>query len=148
MFYIGPSGQLGADYRFSQYFGLSVYGHAFVRRIDRDFGNFKFERGKFDCLTTALLLDFHPGGNPVRGAFLGAGIAGQYLRDDYVSDYQTINRQRYDVLPAIRLGYAFPLGGHQLTAELNATGPYSEKTPNGSITELLTQLSLGTRFVW
>ena len=51
---------------------------------------------------------------------MGAGIAGQYVRDNYVSDYQTIQKSRYNVLPAIRLGYAFPLGSHQLTAELNA----------------------------
>jgi hypothetical protein len=149
MVYVGPSAQLGLDYRPLRHLGLSAYAHYFRRRFDRNFAN-EFEEGKFDCLTGALLLEVRLGRQPERrGFFAGGGLALQYLKDDYHSYWARIYQERKrNVLPALRLGYAFPLGRHQLTAELNATGPYNEATEYGSYTELITQLSLGTRLVW
>lgn len=151
MFYLGPSAQLGADYRLTSHLGLGGYLHYFRRRIDRDFGNYQTEQGRFDCLTGAVLLDVRLGRQPERrGPFVGGGLALQYLRDEYQTNRLRIyTLRKHDVLPALRLGYAFPLGRHQLTAELNATGPYSEFNDyGGSTTELITQLSLGTRLLW
>ncbi|GAA4384456.1 hypothetical protein [Hymenobacter koreensis] len=149
MYYLGPSGQIGADYRINHSFGLTTYIHYFRRRIDRTEANNGFEKGRFDCLTGAVLAQVHLGQKPERGLFVGAGIAAQRWEDkfesDWTSGWHTIRR---NVLPAIRFGYAFPVGQHHLTAELNATGPYQERTAQGSYTELITQLSIGTRFVW
>ncbi|RTQ47760.1 hypothetical protein EJV47_17725 [Hymenobacter gummosus] len=149
MTYVGPSGQLGADYYPLRRLGLSAYAHYFRRRFDRNFNN-EFEEDKFDCLTGAVLLELRLGRQPERrGFFAGAGVALQYLKDDYHSYWARIyTLRKRDVLPAFRLGYAFPLGRHQLTAELNATGPYSETRPTSHYTESITQLSLGTRLVW
>lgn len=149
MYYLGPSGQIGADYRINSFCGLTSYVHYFRRRIDRTEANNQFEKASFDCLTGALLVQVHLGSKPNRGLFAGAGAAAQRVEDDFKSDWtlgwHTIRR---GVLPAIRLGYAFPIGPHQLTAELNATGPYQERTAYYTSTELITQLSVGTRFVW
>ncbi|GAB2947791.1 hypothetical protein GCM10027048_10970 [Hymenobacter coalescens] len=149
MVYVGPSVQIGADYRPLRRLGLSTYVHYFRRRFDRNFAN-EFEEGKFDCLTGAALLELRLGRQPERrGLFVGAGVALQYLKDDYHSYWARVyTLRKHDVLPALRLGYAFPLGRHQLTAELNATGPYHEGDEYSSYTELLTQLSVGTRLVW
>lgn len=148
MYYLGPSVQFGADYRFFTRFGLTTYVHYFRRRIDRTYGNFEFEKGKFDCLTGALLLQAYLGRKPARGMFLGFGGAVQYLNNDFTSDWTSFQARRLNLLPAFRVGYAFPLGEHQITAELNATGPYHEGDQYSGSTELITQLSFGTRFVW
>ncbi|UYZ59558.1 hypothetical protein [Hymenobacter latericus] len=148
MYYLGPSGQLGADYRFNHVLGATAYVHYFRRKIDRASGA-SFEDGRFDCRTVALLAQVHLGAKPERGLFAAAGVAAQRLEDEYRADWtggwHTVRR---NVLPAFRLGYAFPVGPHQLTAELNATGPYQERDAYGTYTELITQLSLGTRLVW
>ncbi|OGX89265.1 hypothetical protein BEN47_07655 [Hymenobacter lapidarius] len=149
MYYLGPSGQIGADYRIKDSWGLTTYGHYFRRRIDRKEANNQFEKASFDCLTGAVLVQFYFGGKPNRGFFAGAGVAVQRVEDDFVSDWNPgWYDLRSDVLPAIRFGYAFPVGSHQLTAELNATGPYQERTVYYTHTELITQLSVGTRFIW
>ncbi len=149
MYYLGPSGQIGVDYRINNSWGLTSYGHYFRRRIDRTETNNQFEKGSFDCLTGAFLVQVYFGNKPNRGLFAGVGVAAQRVEDNFKSDWSlgwhTIRR---DVLPAIRFGYAFPIGPHHLTAELNATGPYQERTTYYIDTELITELSVGTRFIW
>ena len=148
LYYLGPSMQLGADYHFSNRLGLTAYGHYFRRRIDWESDDYEFTKAKFDCLTGALLVEVRLGQKPTRGMFVGAGMAVQHLDDDFESDWTRFHVTRLNVLPAIRIGYSFPVGKHLLTAELNATGPHSEEDEYGRLTELITQLSLGTRFVW
>jgi hypothetical protein len=81
--------------------------------------------------------------------FFGGGLAIQQLENKFDSSWSYWQKKRTNVLPAIRIGYAFPLWQHRLiTAEINATGPYQKQEYLYTYTELVTQLSLGTRIIW
>ena len=149
MYFLGPSAQVGADYRIDGFWSLTSYVHYFGRRIDRTGPNSQFEKASLDCLTGAILAEMRFGHQPNRGMFVGAGVAAQRVEVNFSSDWTLgWHEFRRDILPAIRFGYAFPIGPHRLTAELNATGPYQERTAQFTSTELITQLGVGTRFMW
>jgi hypothetical protein len=80
--------------------------------------------------------------------FLAGGFCVQTWSDIFVSDYSAWNKQRNNYLPTIRMGYFFSKRKNKLTIELNATGPYSYSDFGWQTVEILTQLSLGTRFIF
>ncbi len=147
MFYIGPSFQLGTDYRLKKKLFLSGYIHYFTRRVNNTYVDFH-EDGRIKILTAAILLQANTGKKPDKSFFIAGGLAYQYWHDKYESDFNNIDNERYTLLPAIRLGHFFPVGKQKLSVEINATGPYSYHDDNWSVTELITQLSLGCRFIF
>lgn len=148
MFFLGPSVQFGVDYHCAEPLRLSAYTQYARSRIDRRVSPAEFEQGRLDGLTLALLAEVHLGRTPERGMFVGAGGAWQLVSVEVLNNLFYLLEDRAILVPALRVGHAFRLGTHQLTAELNATGPYHVSDEFGSHTELITQLSLGTRFVW
>ena len=149
MYYLGPSFQVGSDYRFTERWGLSAYVHSYRNRVDEE-DDYHYEKGKFNCFTGALLLEFHAGRQMSRGMFFAGGVAVQRVKDVFDASWGAHwNDERTGPIPAIRFGYAFPLRKtHCITAEINATGPYQERYGYSGSTELITQLSLGTRLIW
>ncbi|MBA2745633.1 MAG: hypothetical protein H0U44_05350 [Flavisolibacter sp.] len=152
MYYIGPSIQAGSDLSLNQNFILSGYLHFFPRQIDRTYENGEFEKGSYRTFTAAILLEKKWRKRYDKGFFLAGGLAYQYLNDDFSAHFANWHRIRHILLPALRTGYSFPIGKHQLTAELNATGPsFYKLEDNGftsNVTEILSQISIGTRFIF
>jgi hypothetical protein len=62
------------------------------------------------------------------------------------------NIERNIIVPAIRIGYAFPFKVNKVAIEINATGPSRYKIDEGpfsnEVIEILTHLSLGTRLTF
>jgi len=148
MYYIGPSFQAGADLYLKKRLLLTSYLHFFKKKINRTEGGGSFENGKFKTVTIAALIQFNTSKKLSRSFFLGVGFCVQEWNDIFISDYSAWNKQRKNYLPAIRVGYFFSKGKNKLTIELNATGPYSYSDFGWQAVEILTQLSLGTRFIF
>lgn len=150
-YYVGPSFQLGTDYRLKKQLALSFYLHYFPEGTDIKYDDGSFEKGKYRSTTMALLLQKHVSKNENKGWFLAAGMAFQRSTDDYKTDLFEEHLNRSIVIAAIRFGYAFPLKKNTLLVELNGTGPYIGKTGPApyyeKLIEVLTQLSLGLRWV-
>ena len=151
MFYIGPSFQAGVDYQLKKRIVLSGYLHYFTKRVNTiEYGGI-FRNGKFKTFTGALLFQGNISKSLTKSFFLAAGIALQRWRDKYNSSYDSWDDKRTTLIPAFRLGYFFPMDQHKLTIELNGTGPYGYSYSNdisaGSVLEILTQISLGMRFI-
>jgi hypothetical protein len=84
MFYVGPSFQLGVDYRLNRILGLSSYVHYFGRNIDQTNDDGTFQKGNFRMFTGALLLQVNLGKRiKNRGMFIAAGAAIQPTVNDY-----------------------------------------------------------------
>ena len=151
MFYIGPSFQAGVDYQLKKRMVLSGYIHFFARKIENvEYGGF-LEKGKFKTLTGALLIQANTSKSLSKSFFLAAGAALQRWRDKYTTNYGSWDDKRTTLIPAFRIGYFFPIDKHKMTVELNGTVPYFYSYTNdissGRVTEILTQLSLGVRFI-
>jgi len=148
LYYLGPSLQVGTDYHFNGRIGLTGYLHSYRRSLTRT-DPMHYEKGHFHSLTGAVLVELRPARKAPRGFQLAAGLAVQQVDSEFDSRWAYWDERRTNVLPALRLGYAFPLlQRHLLTAELNATGPYQERGYGYTYTEIITQLSLGTRIIW
>lgn len=148
MYYLGPSFQLGTDYHFNDRVGLTAYLHSYRRSITKT-DPADYEKGHFYCLTGAVLFELRPSKKAPQGLFLAGGLAVQQVDDEFDSNWAYWDEHRTNILPAIRIGYAFPLlQRHLITAEINATGPYQEQGYQSTYTEIITQLSLGTRIIW
>ena len=147
MFYIGPSFQIGTDFQLKKRIILSSYLHYYSKKINTNNNNSFFEKGEFKTVTGAVLCQINTGKSLTRSFFIAGGIAIQSWMDNYTSVNDTWDKKRITLLPAMRLGYFFPAGWHKLTAELNWTGPYSYSDGAVSAIELVTQLSLGMRFI-
>ncbi|MGY2131970.1 hypothetical protein ACW9KT_07065 [Hymenobacter sp. HD11105] len=148
MYYLGPSFQLGTDYYFNDRLGLTGYVHSYRRGITNT-DPADYEKGHFHCLTGAVLFELRPGKKALQGLFLAGGLAVQQVDSEFDSSWAYWDERRTNVLPVIRIGYAFPLlQRHLITVEINATGPYQERKYLSTYTEIITQLSLGTRIIW
>ncbi|MEO7924854.1 MAG: hypothetical protein ABIR30_14315 [Chitinophagaceae bacterium] len=151
MFYLGPSFQGGVDFQVRERIVLSGYVHYFMKKRENvEYGGF-LEKGRFKTFTGALLLQLNTSINPAKSCFLAGGIAIQRWRDKYSTDYDSWDDKRTTWIPAIRVGYFFPIQENKLSIELNGTGPYSYTygdPPTGRVLEILTQLSLGMRFIF
>jgi hypothetical protein len=148
MYYLGPSLQAGADLQLRKKLLLTSYVHYFKKKVDRTEADGSFERGKFKTVTVAALIQFNTSRKSSKSFFIAGGFCVQQWHDAFVSDYSAWNTQRKNFLPAMRVGYFFSKGKNKLTIELNATGPYSYSDYGWQTVEILTQLSLGTRFIF
>ncbi|MFI5186994.1 MAG: hypothetical protein ACHQF0_09735 [Chitinophagales bacterium] len=145
MFYIGPSFQIGGDFQLKRRLLLSSYFQFFKKRV---YHPVPFERGSFQTETAACLVQLNTGAKISRSFFIAGGICVQRLSDDYMAIFNSYNVQRTNVLPAVRIGYFFSLQKHEIAIELNAEGPYSYQDDGATITEIITQLSFGVRFIF
>ena len=148
MYYVGPSLQAGADLHLKKRLLLTSYIHLFKKKVNRTGGGGSFEKGKFKTVTIAALIQFNTSKKLSRSFFLAGGFCVQEWNDIFNSDYSAWNKQRKNYLPTIRVGYFFSKGKNKLTIELNGTGPYSYSDFGWQTVEILTQLSLGTRFIF
>jgi hypothetical protein len=148
MYYVGPSLQAGADLQLRKKLLLTSYIHYFKKKVTRTESGGSFENGKFKTVTVAALIQFNTSKKLSRSFFLAGGFCVQKWNDIFISDYGAWNKQRKNYLPAIRVGYFFSTGKNKLTIELNGTGPYSYSDFVWQTVEILTQLSLGTRFIF
>ena len=148
MYYVGPSLQAGADLHLKKRLLLTSYIHFFKKKVNRTEDGGSFENGKFKTVTIAALIQFNTSKKLSRSFFLAGGFCVQKWSDIFVTDYSAWNKQRKNYLPTMRVGYFFSKGKNKLTIELNATGPYSYRDYGWQTVEILTQLSLGTRFIF
>lgn len=148
MFYIGPSLQAGTDFQLKKRLVLSGYVHYFSKKIDNAKSGGFFEHGRFKTITGELLVQGNTSKNLNRSFFLAGGVALQYWHDRYSNSFDNWDNERTTLIPAIRFGYFFPLNKQKITIEINATGPYSYKDGSSSVIEILTQISLGCRFIF
>lgn len=150
LYYVGPSFSVGTDVTLTNTFSLTGYIHYFPKNVDKTYSNGDFARGRYRSTTAALLGEIFLGKTPEKGMFVAAGVSVQHTKDDFKSSWTTLDQERTIVIPALRVGYMFPISAQKkLALELNATGPYAYKSEdNGYIIhslEVLTQLSLGSR---
>lgn len=148
MYYVGPSLQAGADLHLKKRLLVTSYIHYFKKKVNRTWDGGLFENGKFKTLTIAALIQFNTSKKLSRSFFLAGGFCVQKWNDTFISDFSAWNKQRKNYLPTIRTGYFFSKGKNKLTIELNATGPYSYSDFGWQTVEILTQLSLGARFIF
>jgi hypothetical protein len=107
------------------------------------------EKGRFKTFTSAFLVQIHAGAGWYKGFFIAGGIALQQWADRFKGIFGSYDDARTTVTPAIRMGYIFPAGLRAIAVEFNGTGPYSYSDGfNGTITEVVTQVSLGVRFIF
>ena len=151
MYYIGPSFQLGADYYLKKRILLCGYLHSFSKWVDKTYPDNSFEKGRFKTTTVAVLVQFNLSKKPSHSIFIAGGIAAQKWADKFESSWADWNKKRTTLLPALRLGYFFTMSHIKMAIELNGTGPYSYNEEEGGVTwgvtEVLTQLSAGLRFI-
>jgi len=152
MYYIGPSFQAGVDFQFRPKIILSAYFQYFNKKTDKvEFGG-DFEHGRFRTLTGALLIQGNTGKRQDKSFFIAGGVALQRWHDKFSSNYDSWDDKRTTYIPAFRIGYFFPLEQTKITIELNGTGPYFYSEDNYissvSVTEILTQVSLGMRLIF
>jgi hypothetical protein len=152
LFYLGPSFQVGTDFVISKKSALTSYLHFFPKKVNNSYTDGSFEKGKYRSLTAALLFEGRLGRTSNKGTYLAGGLAFQSLKDDFSSNTNMWNMERNIIVPAIRIGYAFPFKVNKVTIELNATGPSNYKIDDnpftGEIIEILTQISIGTRYTF
>ena len=149
-FYVGPSYQAGTDYQLEKKVVLSFYAHYFPCKVNDIFDGLS-ESGKYKSLTTALLLQTHLSKKTGKGIFAGLGLAFQRVSENYErEDFYKEHYKENMLVGAFRFGYLFSFSGYGLAIELNGTGPHTTKDRDtGDIEkiQLLTQLSLGARFI-
>ena len=152
MFYVGPSFQAGADYQIKKRIVLSGYIHYFTKKVIGAEYPGIFWKGKFKTFTGTFLFQGNISKSPTKSFFLAGGVALQRWKDKYSDNYDSWDDKRTTLIPAIRIGYFFPVDRYKITIELNGTGPYSYSYSNiistVSVLEILTQLSLGMRFIF
>lgn len=147
LYYIGPSFQVGTDYYLKKRLLLSGYGHYYAKIVDRLNRDNSFEKGKFKTITGCILLQFNVSRNLNRSFFFAGGMSIQRWADNFKSSWNVWDIKRTTVLPAVRLGYFFPVYRFKLALELNGTGPYSYHEDNSDMLEILTQISVGLRLI-
>jgi len=151
-YYVGPSFMAGTDYQLKQGYSLSSYFHLFHDRLYDVYPDGSIDKGNYQSYILALLLEKHLSHKPKRGMQVAGGIAVQRTIEDYISYNVPGYEKRTILVAALRLGYRFPFKHRSFTVELNAVGPHIGKVgppPYYPQTiEILTQLSLGTRFLF
>lgn len=139
--FVGPSLQAGADYPLGRGTALSAYLHYFGDRFSRNENGFSM-RGRYRNVTAAFMLDQNFSRRPVNTLYMGVGVALQQYKGVYTYSAGTWEENFRGVVPAVRLGYVFPVADKQLLLEANVTGPIVE--PDAYM-ELISLLSLGLR---
>lgn len=150
-YFVGPSINVGTDYLLKNKTSLSTYFHYFHDNLHNEIPGY-YETGKYNSLILALLLQQHLSRNLNKGFEVGGGVAIQRTTDEHVNTYDSGVDRRTIFVGALRFGYKFPIKRNALAIELNAVGPHMEEIGEPPYvthrTELLTQLSLGGRFIF
>ena len=150
-FYMGPSYQVGTDYSLQNKTSLSLYIHYFPKKVNDVYDGLA-ESGKYKSVTAALLLQKHLSKKTGKGLFAGLGLAFQRASDDYEREgFYEEHYKRNMVVGVFRFGYLFSFNWYNLALELYGTGPHSVNNNNSGYADevqLLTQLSLGIRFIF
>jgi hypothetical protein len=151
-YFIAPSLMVGADYLLRDKFSACSYFHAFKGRLYDVYPNGSIDQGKYQSYLLAILLQRHLSQSIKKGMFLAGGAAMQRTINDYIIDNVAGVEKRMILVGALRVGYKFPIKQKSLTVELNGVGPYIGKVgpppDNAQTIEVLTQLSLGSRFIF
>jgi len=151
-YYVGPSGQIGINYRLKKRINLSSYLHYFPKKVEINYTDGTFENGKYKSIIAALLFETNFFRSNNRGLLLAGGLAVHSTTDNYTSSFYDEYTKRTIVVGAIRIGYSLPIKARAITFELNAVGPYIGNTGPPpyfeQLVEILTQLSLGTRIIF
>jgi len=148
MYYIGPSLQIGADLQLKKRLLLTSYIHFFQKKVNRTEPGGLFENGSFKTITVAALIQTNISKKLTRSFFFAGGFCVQRWNDKFISDYASWDLQRTTLLPAIRIGYFFSTGKNKIAIELNGMGPYFYTDGEWNGVEILTQLSVGMRYIF
>lgn len=152
--HIGPSPQLGIDYRFSSRLTLSNYVQYFGSSYKSDAGGLPgmSSSARYRSFIATMLLDinFHRG--PSRGFSVAAGPAFHTSTETYTGPGDNTPWRRNYLTAAARLAFALPAGKQGLSIELNLVGPWQSKIGEAPFfaqtTDILSQLSLGGRWMF
>lgn len=151
-YFVGPSFLLGADYSLRNKISASAYFQYFSAHLNDTYLDGTVEKGKYKSLISTILLQTQLSKNNNKGFRGGIGIAFQTTNTQSEKNYDTSSIKRNIITAAFRFGYYFPLNHNTMVIELDAVGPhkYSEGEPpyQLDITELLTQLSLGVKYIF
>ena len=151
-YYLGISGNIGVDYYIKKKVSIGTSIFYFPSKIDTKYPDGGFEKGKYRSSILALLIQFQLSKKQNKGFNLGSGIAIQRTTNKYENELTSENTKRLILVIPIRVGYRLPVGSKSICFELNAVGPhFSNSSSSGYYSqtlELLTQLSIGTRFVF
>ena len=151
-YFFGPSLLAGTDYWLTDKVSASSYFQYFAARLNDSYPDGSIEKGKYRSMIGAALIQADLSKNQSMGLRAGIGIAFQnsITRSDINNTLDTTKRNI--LVPAFRLGYYISLDPGQIIIEFDAVGPhhYTEGNPpyQTEITELLTQLSLGVKYVF
>lgn len=151
-YFWGPSILAGTDYRLNGKASVSSYVQYFFARLNDSYPDGSVEKGKYNSFTAAALIQTNLSQNQNSGLRGGIGMAFQKAttRSEINNVRDTTKRNIFTA--AFRLGYYMSLDPGMIIIEFDATGPhnYTEGAPpyQTEVKELLTQLSLGVKFVF
>ncbi|MCU0335995.1 MAG: hypothetical protein MUF62_13305 [Chitinophagaceae bacterium] len=149
--HIGPSPQVGVDYRFSSRLSLSTYAQYFGSTY-RSTGSFGSSSARYRSFIVASLLDVNFYRRPNRGFAMAFGPAFHTSTETYTGPGDNTPWRRSYVTAAGRFGYAIPVAKQFISIELNIIGPWSSKVGQAPFfsqsIDILSQLSLGGRWVF
>ena len=151
-YYVGPSLQVGINYRLKKRFGISSYLQYFPKRVEKTYSDGTFENGRYKSLVASLLFETNFFRTNNKGLILAGGLALHSTTDNFTSTFDELHEKRTIIVGAIRIGYSLPMKNRSISFELNAVGPYIGKTGPPpyfeQLIEILTQLSLGARLIF
>ncbi len=149
LYMTGPSFQAGASYYVTSRLSVSSYLHYFAVRRKETLAFAGQSKFFFNTVTAAALFQIDGGRNPDHGMYYGLGLAFQNLIREYrYSASEEFNENRNNIVPAARIGYLFKVKRSHLGVEINCTGPAGNNVNDVYYFDILTQLSLGLRFVF
>ena len=164
-YFLGPSLQIGTDYTYTTYYYklhenypykrqyfFTAYLHCFLDKNAVKSDNAPVVNGKYSSFTIALLVQTHLSKNEHQGWFVAGGMALQRTSAEHQFTFYDDRLKRIIATAAMRTGYKFAAKKNEIAIEINATGPHfsTEKNPpynDTQVLEVLTQLSLGARFI-
>jgi hypothetical protein len=152
-YYVGPSAQVGVNYRINQKISLSSYVHYFAKKVAEAYPNGTFQNGNYKSMIVCLLVETNFYRKDNKGIIVAGGLAVHSSIDDYTASYfYEEHNKRMILVAAARIGYSLPIKKRSIVFELNAVGPYVSDTGPAPYfykeIEILTQLSLGMRFIF
>lgn len=152
--HIGPSPQLGIDYRFTSRLALSNYVQYFGSSYKSNTAGLPDlnSSARYRSVVAEVLLDINFHRAPSRGFSVAAGPAFHTSTETYTGPGDNTPWRRNYLTASARLAFALPAGKQGLSIELNLVGPWQSKTGPAPFytqsTDILSQLSLGGRWLF
>jgi hypothetical protein len=146
--YIGPAFSAGVNYKGKKKTSVNILLHYFGARVNEQLYFDAFDAGIFRLISLAFMPQIDLGRKPGKGVFISGGITYQYRTENYQNGISEAIEKKGMFLPTVKIGYGLPVNKQRnaIAFEIFGTGPYTIQYENGSVTELLTQLSVGLRF--